>query len=361
MTATRKISLGSFDFAKGFLMILVILGHTVNSGNYNILCEKLFTNAPYLLNSAFFIIPAFFIISGFGFKDKPAGKLIKKLFRDLIIPYLLVMLAIALVYPFSYYFQFHNWSESITITIRFLLAFALGIPEYGKVFLGYDVLSIYALWFFLTLFVAMNGLNLIIKIKNRAVQVCIVAVCALVGYSLLIREINYFCIPQGLIAIGYCYVGYLLKRFDLIEMKRNYTLVYVVLGAISLAEIKWGYFDLCLGNFKNGFLDCIAAGCGGVLFTSVSLRIGRFEWKGLDWIKQIGVYSYWILCIHTVEARLAQWNILAASMSSQGVAFILELAIKAGIIISVCHILKKISKYKYRRRVNRREKQRILT
>lgn len=347
-----RITLSSFDFIKGIAMISIILLHMLNNDHFVV--QKLPFFRPFLisLRASGYIIPMFFIISGFGFKPMSAVKVLKKTFSEMVIPYLWVMFVISVLYPIVFYIQNYSWTESFHFTMCFILAYFLGVPEYGKVFLGYNIAWVSAVWYLLALFVAFNVLNLILKTKNITRQFILVLLCVLAGYVLIIREINYYCIAHGLMAVGFCYTGYTIKKCKLLERYLNCVWLYITLIPVTLVQATWGFFNMGPGEFRYGLFDYIGAGLAGVLFMFIGVYFGQFECKATAWIKQIGVYTYWILCIHSVEMGFPQWAVLTDMLTDhQQIAFIIEVILKAFLIVAVCCILRKISKYRYRRSV----------
>ena len=182
---TFKLNLGSFDFAKGLGMITVILVHTVSYYN---------TENSYVLQGLFFylklvaagIIPMFLIISGYGFKESSLSKMLKKTFHSFLVPYLWVMVGYTILYPIVMMALYKSWSNAVYETIRFVLAFLLGLPQEGFVVLGYPLRSCAAAWYFLTSFGAFNLLNIILKTKNNVLQLLAVFLCFLCGFFLLL-------------------------------------------------------------------------------------------------------------------------------------------------------------------------------
>lgn len=344
-----KIGVGSFDFIKGAAMIVIIAGHMT----FHFDLTKMPLLTPFfaclgLLQSPF--IPLFFIISGYGFKEKPPGKMLHKTFKELIIPYIGVMVAYAIFYPVSYYYRYQDLNAAVNEGISYTLAFLLGLPERGKVMWGYTLKECSVVWFLLTLFLAFNLMNLILKIKNNAVQILLVALSASVGYVLIVREITFFCIPQGLIALSYCYLGYLMKKYKWIENASRKFWLYAVWALLVLVYANWGYFNLCYGDFVFFPIDYIGAAGMALLLIFLGVFIGRWEWRGLDWVKQIGVHSYWILSIHSVEMHCVPWGTMSKALSNhQTLAFFLEVILKAVIMTICCKILKKIGRMKYNR------------
>lgn len=353
-----RITLGSFDLIKGIGILLVILFHTFTHLDWEqssgiLLIKKLVDATKYGL------MPMFFLISGFGFKEKSSKIMLKKTFSDLIIPYLWVMLAYAVICPLAYCLPAYNgsWELAIQRAAKYVVAFLFGFSPHGTVIFGYETAWCTAAWYFLATFVAFNVLNQIIKIKNIAVQSCCVILCAIVGGVLFHFNFVFYCIPQGLMAVGYCYVGYVLKKYNLFERILSSAWTYIILIPIYLIERKWGYYDLSQGLFNNMFLDYIGAGCSGALFMFIGVYLGKSEWKGLDWVKQLGMYTYWIFSIHAIEMETLPWWYWERPFAeNQLLALIIELVLKAILITTVCILMKKITKYKYLKMRTRNKK-----
>lgn len=346
-----RFGLGSFDLVKGLAVICIILGHM--SYFYDLEKMKYLMPLFLLLKPMGLLIPMFFMVSGFGFKAKSAKSVLRFTFQGLISPYLWVMLIFCILYPITFYISYGSWQGALEYTRSYLIAFLLGIPKSGKVLWGHPVMHCSAIWFFLAAFVATNIFNLILKLEKKSFQGIAVLLCVILGYFLVIRDFNYFCIAQGLVSVGYFYFGYVLKKCRVLEYLMEHPWVYLILLPVTIFHVIWGNFNLCLGEFRYGIFECIGAGCGALLLLLFGISMERFEWKSLEVIRQIGAYSYWILCIHVIEDGCMQWDIFINHMPGQGIAYFLEIILKVLIITFGCVVLKKISRYQYKRRKNK--------
>lgn len=351
-TKSMKISIGTFDLIKGISMLSIVFGHMIfryDMGQMALLTPFLVLLTPF--ETAF--LPMFFIISGFSFREKPLAKMLKKTWSEMIIPYLFVTLFVAMLFPVIHYLNFKWWPGAVEETIRTVLAFLFGIPTGGKVIFGYQVYESTVVWFLLALFFALNGLNLVLKVKKESVQAAAAVCCVVLGYLLLRLDFIYFCLPQGLMAAGYCYIGYLMKKYNFFSGGKSLKWAYVAMGAVAVWQLAFGDYNLAHGTFKYGLLDYFASICAGILFMALGIYAGRLEWKGLEWIKQIGVYTYWIMCIHSVEMTCIPWYRLTEYFAEQQIiAFSIEVCVKTVIITSGCLVLKQITKIKYSRRLS---------
>ena len=343
----NKIGLGGFSFIKGIAILVIIFGHISREFDMSQLTwfRPVFAVLGFLKTP---FIPLFFIISGYGFKVNSVRKMLKKTIKALMVPYIFVMIGFCIFQPLVAYVRTQDWSYSVNAGITWGFAFLLGLPEPGKVILGYKLANCSIVWFILALFWAHNILNLILKKKQVVVQGILVVVCALLGYFLCVYEVTYFCIPQGLIATSYFYVGYLLKKHKMLERGLTHKWMYAAWAAIAALYASWGYFDLCYGEFKFFPVDYLAVNFLALLLLKIGIYVGECDGKILDIIKEVGIYSYWVICIHSVEQKCIPWKRLALfTAENQNIGFILALFMKAAIITICCMIIKRFEKWKY--------------
>ena len=349
-----RISLASFDLIKGLAMICVVIGHaTFHYNMENVYFFRTLVSKPPEVG---FLMPMFFIISGYTFKEKSPGKILKTTFKQLIVPYVIVMVIYVLLYPLTFYLAYHGWSYGLYEDALYLIAFLLGIPTPGKILFGHTMYHCSAVWFFLALFIATNVLNLILKTKLKSkrgtdiFQFILVLLFTFAGYIIVLYDFNFYCLPQGLMAISPMYLGYMLKKHKLMDKAMYSVWTYVVLVPVMAIHFTWGYMDLARGIFSHGIATYFL-GCGsGLLLIILSLHLNRYEWKILNLIRIIGTYTYWIICIHVIENGCMHWWAFADAIGNDN-AYFLEILIKAVIITFFCIVLKKATKYRYKRKI----------
>ena len=345
----NKVCLGSFNFIKGIAVCIVILGHIALDFDtsrltwfYPLFFVLHFLQTPF--------IPLFFIISGYVFAPNSVKSVFTKMVKALIVPYLVVTLFFSLARPIVLFIQTQSWEKAVDRFVSVTLAFLFGLPIPGKVLFGYKLSHCAIVWFLLALFWAYNILNLILKTKCLKSQFAWVLGCAALGYGLFWLDFTYFCIPHGLIATSYFYVGYLLKKSKLLEKGLPRKWMYPVWIAVAVLYASWGHFDLCYGKFRCFPVDYVGAAFLAVLLLVIGIRLGRYEWKIFDVVNNVGIYSYWVICIHSVEQKCIPWkDFIRAAESWPNVGFIITLIIKAFIIAMCCKLLKMIKKRRYRK------------
>jgi len=354
-----RIGLGSFDFVKGIGILTVILCHMML--NYPMSEVLLLAPVYYFANFVSSgLMPMFFIISGYGFKEKRAAKMLKKTFNESFVALFVSMIAFSVLVPLTFFSVFDNtlvtWFEYST---RKVLSWLLALPT--PIYIsGKELSAISALWFLIALFWAQNILNQIVRIKNVYLQVLCVGFSVLTGLYLYSVKFVIYCIPQGFIAVFFCYIGYVLKRYSLLEKYMYKVWPYLVMVPISLVHFlligrNGGLpFDLASGKF--GAFDFIAATFSGLLFVFLGVLAGRYTGKGFEWIKNIGVHTYWIVCIHSIEILGIPWWEIAQERTNSYLFFGIEIFVKVVLISSGCLMLKKILYYRYLKKAGKNGK-----
>ncbi len=349
-----KLNLASFDLLKGLMICQVVLMHTSFTvewqGNPAIETYFAIVRSP-----AAIVLPAFFIISGYGFKTKGPLKMLKNSAAGMLMPCFWVllseMLLIPVCYGACYYISGRSLAEILPIWFSGVVGSVFGMPELE----GYKIFGIEArfcgpIWFFWAMFTAQNVLNLVLHhLKKTWQQVGAILLCNILGYWLLKQEIYYFCIYSGLMSAVYCYVGYLLKKHKLLQ-KWVYDwqawLGLAVLAALSLLMPLEGWL------VPDGLLQPVGICCVSLLVIMASLLLGKFDWKCTDLFKTMGVYSYWILAIHSAETHWGPWAGFQYNLPLSKGALLTVITVSWFVIIAVCCVmLKKMSKYRYRKKL----------
>lgn len=343
-----KITIGKFDLIKGIAMTAIVLGHMLSI--YDV--SELKILSPLLLFIKILGVglnPLFFLICGYGLKKKKKLVLLKKSAKDLLIPYLWIMIMFAITFPIVHVLIFKWWPGALYETYRYMLAFIFGIPKTGKELFGVSLYECTGGWFLLALFVAQNLLNCILEIKKEYVRTLAVVISVILGYILMIHEITFYCIPQGMVAVGYCYIGYIMKQKDVLQ-KKFPVWVWCILVAVAAIEISFGKFALSYGEFRWGLFDCVAAGAVAIIIWIVGMRLDDIECKAFSALRTVGLYTYWIMCIHSVEIAYPWYVLVEKTANYPAIGYLLQVIIRGTIIFVCCYVIKQISKYKYKKK-----------
>lgn len=339
----KVITIGAFDLAKGMGMFCIVAGHTIF--NYDVPFTAVSTGLKIFGTG---LMPMFFLISGFGCKGTEEKKYLKKTVKELLIPYFFVTAAAAVLFPVLHFLMFRWWPGTWDETKKIVLAYLTGCSKSGRVFLGSELYECSVVWFLLALFWSSNILNLILKRISGRVQIIAVLVCVAAGAGCLAGDIWMFCIPQGLLSVGYLYLGYLMKKTGWLEKKLP-VWQKLLLAGISGAEVVWGGINLAYGIFRRGALDYFGAGLAGILMIRVTLWFNRYDGVFLEKIRKVGRYSYYAMCVHSVEMNCIPWYLFASCFARFPYAgYFFQIFVRGTIIWAGCMVLNKISARKRR-------------
>lgn len=351
-TSSTKLNLGSFHFIKGIAISVIVFGHIATTFD---LTRLTWFYPLFLLLDLFKtpFVPLFFMISGYGIRSIPLKQQFRKTAGSLLIPYLLVMVFFTILIPFVQFLLRPNLSRSISIFFSVLFAFLLGIPIPGKVIFGFPLSHCAIVWFLLAAFWGTNLVTLILKQKKIHIQVLLVLLCAVIGYTLFQLDFTYYCLPHGLIATGYFYLGYLIRHYHLLQRKFTHKWIYLIWVAAALVYAYNGNFDLCYGLFFCFPVDYFGAAILAALLLKLGTLASRLDGIFTNICSSIGIHSYWILCIHSIEQKCLPWvQYVKATEFWPNLGFALALVAKIIIITVSCKLIKHIKKRNYRRRIH---------
>lgn len=284
------------DALKGFLMILVVVGHYPG--------DLSFPLAQYIY---WFHMPAFFILSGLFFKPVlEKGQLkgaIHKRFMQLLVPYLFFVLLITVIrygmeigsgnFDLSWYLQDFG-------TLLVGGRFARG--AYGVIWFVTTLFFTYAIFLFMT------------RYLNRTKQFILLAV-----FYVLAQAEGYFAmtiiggtpdeasqvIPMlwnadvALIAVVYFAIGYYLKNFWMsISWKWFSIALTVTITAILLDS--YGLIDYHLSlkflRYEHPVLDFVIPVAIITVFVGLFQRVS--DWKAFAWLSKVETHSISIMYLH---------------------------------------------------------------
>ncbi|WP_019414747.1 acyltransferase family protein [Paenisporosarcina sp. TG20] len=284
------------DVTKGFLMILVVIGHYPG--------ELDFPLGKYIY---WFHMPAFFILSGIFFKpilEKGVTKqAIHKRFMQLIVPYLFFLLIITVV---RYGMEIGSGNLDISWYLSDLWTLVIG----GRFARGaYGVF-----WFVTTLFFAYLVFLWLTKYFNRTKQIAILVVFYLIAHieSLIAMSLiggspaeasqtipMIWNMDVALMAVVYFALGYYMKNIWL-----NITQSWIVAGLIgSVLAISLDHFGVINYHLSMKFLrydhlvfDLIVP----LSFTLVFVGVFQFlaSRMSMNWLRRIEQHSISIMYLH---------------------------------------------------------------
>ena len=353
-----KLGLGTFDLIKGIAMLMIILAHMTEY--YPIREIRAWRILEPILKVSISMNTFFFLTSGYAFRERSPLKTLKQTAKDFLVPYLWVFGFTVVLTPIVQYALTRDWHFAVNEMLGRFMGFLFGVPgiELHEIF-GITTLPIwYAIYFLPSLFIALNVLNLILKVKSDVLQCLLVFLCISTGEMLTKLGFNYYCINIGLSAVIFPYIGYQFKKHDVIGRvyaSKAYRWLFPVLLAVIATGLMAERYGIKFVEGSDDFiLDVTVSICISTFLLFVSIPLGNLEWRIFEPIKLVGTYTYWIMCIHAVDmfAIVPLWRKWGERMQDHILwAFCIDFCGKLVEIIIVCCVLKWISKRIYRRKM----------
>lgn len=292
----EKKRLSWVDVTKGFLMILVVIGHYPGQLDFPL--------AKYIY---WFHMPAFFILSGMFFKpilEKGITKqAIHKRFMQLIVPYLFFLVTITVI---RYGMEIGSGNMDVSWYLNDLWTLVIG----GRFARGaYGVF-----WFVTTLFFTYLFFIWMTKYFNRVKQLTILTVFYLIAHleSLYVMQViggapdkasqtipMMWNIDVALMAVVYFSLGYYMKNIWM-----NVTKPWLITGFIfSVTAILLDWFKVIDYHLSMKFLRYEHIVLDLVIPLSMTLVfVGVFQLiasrMSLKWLQQIEKHSISIMYLH---------------------------------------------------------------
>ncbi len=220
------------DFLRGVGIVFMIMGHT-GCGNGML---------PHFFHA--FHMPMFFLISGLLWKKQKTQTFLKKRIRTLLLPYICF--------------------GSIALLICWFCGDVTNKQIYAVFWYNTNNFPIVgALWFLTAFFIAQMTMHLICKLfRHESRRALSVFMITMGGYLASINGVRLpYAIPQGCIGLGFVYIGYVIKKYGLVEKfcqyKKSIALIASIL--IILSIFSNGYVDMRCSKYANVFLFFINA------------------------------------------------------------------------------------------------------
>jgi fucose 4-O-acetylase-like acetyltransferase len=315
------------DYARAFGMILIIIGHSLG--------QRVFTlggSMTFMVN-----VTIFFVVSGYLFKARSFQLQVKKLFNNLILPYLFTSFIFAgISFVTNHYGLTYLFKSMGSVRDVLLRAFwGLGTGS-NVIFTHVHALSIGAIWFLPALFFASVLFNLLSKIFPNTtngfyMMGSVILIIALLGfYTTKFGQIPWS-INAAFVGVLFMWVGLFIKRTEVIE---KHPILCLVFGLIFwIVGAKFGYFWLNIAHADNVPM-AILGGAGGSIAIMAGCLLFEKEIKAkkitrlFEPLSFFGNFSLIVLCVHIVElnsTNLAQLFMqrLPSSLTSVWVIIVL--------------------------------------
>jgi fucose 4-O-acetylase-like acetyltransferase len=361
---TIKNTAGMFNLVKGLAMFIVIFGHTytlfpdffinhaiTDSG------RALFSN--FSLGEAIILMlyiiaycismPSLLIIGGYGSRKTTFKKNLSKQFKSLMVPYIITMFITSALHLCSHYFLYRYFPGSVKETLKIFAGSLLGLSKttyFGDV----EIFSNGPNWFLMTLFVSMIIFNTLVSYFDKTKLLIAVLLVSTAGWLLSLVNTVPFCLSQGLISVAYIYMGYYAKKNKLFTegINTRKKAVCFILIVVSFMIIKiLGYVDKMAGSvYPLSMFSILLDGLFALCIIYLFLFLNRFNGFITSFIRNVGQYSIYVLCIHTIEMLGFPLYHFAEKWKGGPVSgTMLFCLIRAAVDISICFLFVKVKDF----------------
>ena len=288
MMLKKKERIEWIDVARGIAILLVILGHSLEMGSMVRMCIYSFH------------VPLFFVLSGFFYKYGAFLPFLWKNVRQILIPY-----ALTLFVRYIIYVLLKRMAWKVALQKCFCTIFA------GMIMSNEQVGPIGELWFLVTLFGVRMLFWIISKCcreneMSRVLIVLLAVMCELYlsqNWQLSLWYVPW-CLDIVLVAVGFYYMGYLLKKRDgILTLTRNMRYILPCCLIWGLGVCRGISLELVFRSYPGEFTSLVVAVAGSIICCAVAYRLDKIKVVKniLAWM---GRGSLIILCIHHLEKDL---------------------------------------------------------
>lgn len=342
-------SLGMFNAAKGVMVVLIILTHSMS--------DFLAGKPPYaflsgdirglvLLQcylSSYAPMPLFFAFCGYGFRHRRQDLLIRNSLVSVLKAYGIVSLSVIGIRTLTEVLSGGNAVQTLfTECVSYLFALQ---PE--TTFRGIFFDSNGPLWFLWTFFWAVILFNQILTLNKPRCQTSACVLLALAGLFLSRYSLP-FCLQKILICPSFLYIGWLMSREKLLEKRFPWHLAAVTVLYTLALVFKSGYpLFFSADVYPNGLPDLIAVWLNVFVLMYPAAHLGTCSGPLADFLCWTGKNAFLFCCFHTVELKALPFRnfirltvksryltymvlFLVSSVWAYGLTYAFERCIKSG-------------------------------
>ncbi len=301
-----KNTLGMFDLLKGAVLLSMIIGHTRGlTDNYDSSAFSYFwaVIGTFVGEAA---MPALLVVSGYGFRKTDFKMCFNRLYKTIIIPFLVTIVITCTLHLGVHYFLYRSVKESIKATGLYFLGALFGVTK--PIFIGKYMLSPCGpCWFLVALVIGSLIFNQLLHYLSGKKLLIATSVIACIGWSMMFAPGLPFALSQSCITVLYLCIGYLTKKgkfFTSITTRKKGILVSLVaLFAYFLFKGLGGVYNMAYLMYSVGPLCIFTYGVVSLGVIYWSLLLNRHEGPVANWFRSIGRNSLYVLCAHSIELQ----------------------------------------------------------
>ena len=132
----------------------------------------------------------------------------------------------------------------------------------------------------------------------------------------MISHVWPYCLPMGLLAVGYLAVGDYMRKRNLLQKKISWE-AWTAILAVFLITSAFGRVNIVACEWRLGLLDVAGSFCAGFLILRIYAAFMRREPHGklTGFLEEVGFHSIWIVCFHAYEKIIFPWYRVAGLFS----------------------------------------------
>lgn len=273
------------DVAKGIVIILMIYGHAIEV-----------ESKPWMFVFSFHM-PFFIMASGFFFKDVRLKQFIKRNGRSLLLPY---AVTIVISHALSIVVWDMEWKDAC---MKAFFTVLTGVSKEGNLsYFMADETGV--LWFVPMLFCVKLLFLLASKCSKESEFIRFSMISSMILLGLYLQYRRYWMpwsLDVALYGIGFYYIGYLLKKYDVFSYLFQNIWCNILWFFIWLVGVSNSFrYEVAMRSYTGELICIITALAGCLLCCTVSYYLSKLVWPK-RFLKWMGRGTMVLLCLHHLE------------------------------------------------------------
>lgn len=310
--------LGMFDLMKGFGMILIVLVHTFNLRNgVNSIVTAVFLAFFAVISGT--IMPSFMMASGYGLRKMSTIKCIRQQTKMMLVPYGYTLLGTTALHLLTRYWLSRSVRTTLLQTWQVVGGFLMALPAPKEIH-GLLYYNCGPMWYMIAIYLGWIILNFLMeKVSEKHLPLAVLLTVTL-GWGLGLLKLTYFCLPQAMIASGFLYIGYILKKTKAFQSGwiPSHWYFYIIAAVITILTVFWaGRTDNMAESIWNlGIISILINAFLGTGILYLLLLVNDVPFIGKHTVSSIGHNSLYIFAVHTAEMHGIPWYLIQEKLSN---------------------------------------------
>lgn len=316
----KKIAnrLGMFDLMKGLGMVVIVVGHTFNSGNgANSIIAAILLVVFAIIGGT--IMPSFMMASGYGLRKMSTQKCIRQQTKMMLVPYGYTLLGMTVLHLLTRYWLSRSVRTTLLQTWQVVGGFLMALPAPKEIH-GLLYYNCGPMWYMIAIYLGWIILNFLMeKVPEKHLPFAVLLTVTL-GWGLGLLKLTYFCLPQAMIASGFLYIGYILKKTKAFQSGwiPSHWYFYIIAAVITILTVFLaGRTDNMAESIWNlGIISILINAFLGTGILYLLLLVNDVPFIGKHTVSSIGHNSLYIFAVHTAEMHGIPWYLIQEKLSN---------------------------------------------